>query len=84
MEIKEYPNRLILSFESDKGWSIPDYEKEEIAKFGKFLADHGIQYTEGKTERLYLASGPGGHLHRHVLHLILDDVNYTAYKLIKD
>lgn len=67
-----------------QGFTIPEREKEQISNFGKFLADHGIQYTEGKTERFYLASGPSGNTHRHVLHLLFDNVNYAAYKLIKD
>lgn len=83
MEIKEYPNRLMIYFDSES-YSIPENEKEQIAKFGKMLSDHGIVWTEGKTERLFLASGPDGNTHRHILHILLDSVNYTAYKLIKD
>lgn len=85
MEIKEYRNRLVLYIDVCKSNpALPDDEKEQIATFGKLLTDHGISYKEGKAERIFLANGSFGLTMRHIIHLHLDDCNYTAYKLIKD
>lgn len=80
--VKDFKNHLIISVDDDQ--TLSKSVQDELANFGKFLRDHGIQYTIGKSDRIFMAANMGRYCYRHVLHLHLDDVNYTAYKLIKD
>lgn len=82
MEVKEFSNRLVLWVRGNPN-PYPD-EIEKIKSFGQMLSDHGIEYTEGKYETLREANVNYGIHTIHVLHLLFDDVNFTAYKLIKD
>ncbi|MCK9529521.1 MAG: hypothetical protein M0R77_03010 [Gammaproteobacteria bacterium] len=82
MEIKEFHNRIILWARGNP--NLYPEEIEQIENFGKLLRFHGIEYTEGKFETLKESNVNYGIQTIHVLHLLFDDANFTAYKIIKD
>lgn len=82
MEVKVFPNRIILWVRGDP--SPYPGEKEQVENFIQMLKSHGIEFTFGKQETLKDNNANYGIHTVIVLHLIFDDVNFTAYKLIKD
>lgn len=82
MEIKVFQNRIILWVRGNPS-PYPE-EQEQIENFVKLLASHGIEFTVGKQETLKESNVNYGVHTINVVHLHFDDVNFTAYKLIKD